>query len=474
MPQRHLDQLSSTDAKFLLQEDGKPSHMHIGGLAIFEGEPPTYDAVLEHVRSRLPLVPRYRQRLESPPLSSGRPLWVDDSDFNLPFHVRRTGLPAPGGRQQLLDLSARVMGQRLDRSRPLWEMWVVEGLEDADHEGHRGFALLVKSHHAMVDGVGGVDILTALFDLSPDVREVPDDGWRPGTRVGSTELLLRAGVGAARSGAALASSVADLVRHPEQAGRRAVAGVAGLGEVLWQLVDPAPPTPINQRIGPHRRVALVRRDLAEFKEIKDALGGTVNDVMITAVTGALRGLLTDRAVSTDGLTMRAMVPVSIRGGSGAGGAGDGALGNQITAMVAQLPVGIADPVERLGTVKEGLAELKSSNKVLGAQLMTAMEEFAPPTVLARASRLSFSPRLYNLIVTNVPGPQFPIWFLGRQMREIYPLGFLSEDHALIVAILSYDGGVYIGLLGDYDVLPDLDAFAGHLEVALDELLDAAR
>ena len=467
MPQRHLDQLSATDAKFLMQEDGKPSHMHIGGMATFDGDPPTYDEVLAHVRARLPLVPRYRQVLSYPPLGSGRPLWVDDPDFQLGFHVRRTGLPAPGGRQQLLDLASRVMGQRLDRARPLWEMWVVEGLADG------GFALIVKSHHAMVDGVGGVDILTALFDLSPEVREVPDDGWEPGTRVGSAELLLRAGVGAAKNGATLAGTVAGLVRHPEEVGRRAVAGVAGLGGMLWQLIDPAPSTPLNARIGPHRRVALVRRDLSEFKRIKDALGGTVNDVMITAVSGALRALLTDRGVLTDGLTMRALVPVSVRTGTGAAGAGDGALGNQITAMVAPLPVGVEDAVERLGLVREGLAELKTSNKVLGAQLMTAMEEFAPPTVLARASRLSFSPRLYNLIVTNVPGPQFPIWFLGRKMTEIYPLGFLSEDHGLIVAILSYNGGVHIGLLGDYDLLPDLDAFAAHLDGALDELLTAA-
>ena len=460
--QGHKDRLSAVDASFLAQEK-QSSHMHVGALVIFDGPPPAADELYDHLRSRLNRVPRYRQKLAFPRLEAGRPFWVDDPNFNLDYHVRHTALPKPGSDEQLRNLAGRIFSQRLDRSKPLWEIWVIHGLADGR------FALISKTHHALVDGVSGVDIATVLFDLSPVPAEPEPDDWKPEPEPTDVDLVADGVRALVRAPFSLAGRALGAVQHPGETIERVREAAEGLGEVVWAGMNPAPDVPLNVEIGPHRRVRWVQSRLADFKEIKNSLGGTVNDAVLTVVAGALRRWLQDRGVRTDGLELRALVPVSIRSQDERG-----ALGNRIAAMRGPLPVYVDDPVERLQVVREGMGQLKESKQALGAEVIAGLTDFAPPTLLAQASRLNFSTRLFNLIVTNVPGPQFPLYLLGREMKEIVPIAFLPENHALAVAIMSYNGKVDFGLLADYDAVPDIDAFATHLEESLAELLDASR
>jgi WS/DGAT/MGAT family acyltransferase len=463
MPTRHKDRLSSVDASFLHQE-GHVSHMHVGAVMIFEGPPPAREDFLAQIDSRLHLVPRYRQKLAVPRFEMGRPLWIDDPNFNLEYHVRHTALPSPGGVEQLRQLAGRIFSQGLDRSKPLWEVWLVQGLE-----GNR-FALINKTHHALVDGVSGVDLATVLFDVSPVPPELDAtrDDWTAAPEPTQAELIAEGVKGAVRTPFEVAGSLLKAARDPGRTLRAAREAAEGVGEILWAGLNPAPETPLNVAIGPHRRVWWVRSSLADFKAIKNEVGGTVNDVVLTVVSGALGRWLRTRGVRTEGLELRALVPVSIRS-EGA----ESDLGNQIAAMRGPLPVYATDPLDRLTIVKESMAGLKQSKQALGAEVISGLNDFAPPTLLAQASRLNFSTRLFNLIVTNVPGPQFPLYLLGRELQELAPLAFLPQDHALAVAIMSYNGSVDFGLLGDYDAMPDLDVFADYLDDALAELMEAA-
>ena len=463
------DRLSAIDASFLAQER-ESSHMHIGALAIFEGPPPSYDELVEHVQSRLHLVPRYRQKLVESPFETGRPFWVDDPSLNLHYHVRHTALPRPGAEQQLRELAGRVFSQRLDRSKPLWELWLVQGLEPEDGDERERYALLSKTHHSMVDGVSGVDIATVLFDLEREPAHPPTsaDDWTPGPEPSTAELLAQNAVDVARRPLSLLGEAVGALRRPERTAAQLREAVEGVAEVAWAGLNPAPQTPLNVPIGPHRRLFWVRARLDEFKRVKNTLGGTVNDVVLAVVTGALRRWLQGRGVRTEGLELRALVPVSIRAEGE-----HGQLGNRIAAMRGPVPVYIDDPVERLAAVSEAMQGLKESKQALGAEVLAALESFAPPTLLAQASRLNFSTRLFNLIVTNVPGPQFPLYLLGRELLEIFPIAFLPEDHALALAIMSYNGRIDFGLLADYDALPDVDELGLLLEASLGELLAAA-
>ncbi len=460
MAQAHLDRLSAIDAGFLAQE-GPTTHMHIGGVVLLDGPPPQYDEFADHVRSRLHLVPRYRQKIAKAPLETGLPLWIDDPSFNLGYHIRHTALPSPGNRDALMTLAARLFSQRLDRSKPLWELYLVEGL----HDGR--FAIILKTHHALVDGVSGADLATVLFDLSPDGTDLPEpDPWIPHREPTRAELVARGVEGAVRTTAQLATKVlADA--NPRQVLGRARELAAGVGEVARTALRAPPDTPFNVAPGPFRNFAVVEARLDRFKTIKDALGGTVNDVVLTAVSGGLARFLQERGVDTAGMELRACVPVSVRTE-----ATKDTMGNEITIMMAPLPVGIGDPVQRLARVREAMDGLKESKQALGAQAIAALQDFAPPTIHAQASRLQFTSRMYNLLVTNVPGPQFPLYVLGRRMRSMFPIPFLAGDRALAIAIMSYDGGMNVGLLGDYDAMPDLRIVGEGIEAALDEL-DAA-
>jgi diacylglycerol O-acyltransferase len=465
MAQEHLDRLTSIDASFLHQE-GPESHMHIGAVLLFEGPPPEFADLLDHIRGRLHLVPRYRQKLATPPLDTGRPLWIDDPNFNLEYHVRHAALPSPGTESHLLQLAARIASQQLDRAKPLWECWLVEGMAD-DH-----FALIMKTHHSLVDGISGVDLATVLFDLTPDGAPPSDlelEPWRAAPEPSPAELVLAGVRGFVTTTAEIATRAVAAAAQPTRT-LSAVRDVAeGVGEIVWAGLNPAPETPLNVPIGPHRRFAIVRQQLSDYKLVKDSLGGTVNDVLLTVVSGALAGWLRSRGIRTEGLELRALVPVSVRTK-----VQRGELGNRLTVMRGPLPVYIADPVARLRFVKEAMDGLKDSKQAVGAATLASVNNLAPPTILAQASRLNFSTRLFNLLVTNVPGPQLPLYVLGRQLVDVFPIAFLPSNHALAIAIMSYDGGIDYGLLGDYDALPDIDVIAEGIEDGLGELLEAAR
>jgi len=438
--------------------------MHIGGLTIVEGPPPSMSEFLEQIRRRLHLVPRYRHKLASTALDSGRPVWIDDPSFNLEYHIRHTALPTPGGWEQLCGLTARIFSQQLDRSKPLWEMWLIEGLEDDR------FALITKTHHSLIDGIAGVDLATVLFDLSPDPPPLRHSGkaWEPHREPNAAELVAAGLRSAVRAGVDLAEGAIDALAHPDHALTRAREAAEGIGEIVWAGLNPAPETPLNVPIGPHRRFFGIGSALADFKTVKNAFGGTVNDVVLAVVTGALRKFLISRGRPTAGVEMRALVPVSVRVEDEHSQGG-----NRIVVMRGPLPVYIADPVQRLRFVSNAMDGLKESKQALGAEVIAGAQNFAPPTILAQASRLNFSTRLFNLLVTNVPGPQFPLYVLGREMLEAYPVAFLPENHALAIGIMSYNGQMNFGLLGDYDALPDIDEISDNIAEELATLVELA-
>jgi WS/DGAT/MGAT family acyltransferase len=457
------DRLSGLDASFLHLEDAS-AHMHVASVMLFEGPPPPYDELIEAFERRLPLVPRYRQRLAFVPLGQGRPRWVDDPHLNLRYHVRSTALPSPGSEQQLQELAGRVFSQQLDRDKPLWEVWLVEGLE-----GDR-FAMLAKTHHALVDGISGVDIISVLFDTSPEpaAPTAPGDRWLPRPLPSRAQLLAEALLERATIPAEITRSVRAVFRGPRRIAGAARDAAVGVGAMAWAGLNPAPNTPYNQPIGPHRRFTWTRASLRDVKAIKDSLGGTVNDVVLATVAGALGRHLRRRGRNTDGLELKAMVPVSVRQDIERG-----ALGNKVAAMMAPLPVWCQEPVARLDIVREELKELKSGGQAVGAQVLTDLSGFAPSTIMDQASRLMSRQRFFNLVVTNVPGPQFPLYLLGRRMLDPFPMVPLAKNQALGVALLSYDGAINFGVVGDYDLLWDLDHFAEDLQDSLEELAQSA-
>jgi diacylglycerol O-acyltransferase / wax synthase len=452
------DRLTGLDASFLHMERAG-AHMHVASTIIFDGEPPSHEEFRDHIESRLHLVPRFRQKLRAVPFDQGRPVWVDDPFLNLDYHVRRTALPAPGSEEQLRNLAARIFSQQLDRTKPLWELWLVEGLD-----GDR-FSVVGKSHHALVDGVSGVDITTVLFDLEeePDHPPVRPPKWAPRPEPTSLDLLRDALQERATSPREIVRSMRAALRGPRQVLR----GVGATGKILGAAAA-APSTPLNVDIGPHRRLAFVRGDLSDFKRVKNAHGGTVNDVVLSVVAGALGNYLRARGHDTDEMKMRAMVPVSVRADEE-----HGALGNRISAMMAPLPVWSQDPVERLHTVSETMGDLKGSGQAVGAEILTKLTDFAPTTIASQAARLQPAQRFFNLIVTNVPGPQFPLYLMGRRMSSIFPLVPLPRRQALCVGIMSYDGKIDFGLVGDYDAMADLDSFGLDLEGAIAEAVATA-
>jgi WS/DGAT/MGAT family acyltransferase len=460
------DRLSGLDASFLHLEDGS-AHMHVASCMTFSGPAPDYDELVEAIEQRLHLVPRYRQRLAEVPFQQGRPIWVDDPHFNARYHLRHTALPSPGGDTELKRLAGRVFSHQLDRDKPLWEIWLVEGLGG---EGEERFALLAKTHHALVDGVSGVDITTVLFDAARDPMPVapPERPWVPRPLPSGAQLLAGALLERATAPAELARGVRATFRTPRRVLGAARDSLIGVGALAWAGMNPAPPSPFNRPIGPHRRFTWVQGDLNRFKEIKNALGGTVNDVVLAAVAGALGRHLRRNGHPTRDLELKAMIPVSVRADLERG-----ALGNRVSTMYAPLPVGVTDPIARLSEVRQAMAGLKESGQAVGAQVITELSGFAPPTIMAQASRLQARQRFFNLVVTNVPGPQYPLYLLGCQLEAIYPMVPLARNQALGIALMSYDGRLDFGLNADFDSVPDLEELAGDLSDSIDELAEAA-
>ncbi|RIL06453.1 MAG: wax ester/triacylglycerol synthase family O-acyltransferase [Proteobacteria bacterium] len=462
--------LSVLDRTFLdFESDAYPQH--VGATLIFEVGPLRNEAggidadrIRDHIAARLHRIPRYRQRLAWIPVEN-HPVWVDDDRFNVHYHVRHASLPKPGTERQLKRLAARIMSQRLDRGRPLWELWIIEGLE-----GDRG-ALISKTHHCMIDGIAGVDLLTIVLSPTPEPPASTPPRWLPepppsAVELATSEVARRAfmPLEAARAlvGAALAPNEA-IAKIREQA--------AALGEALGAGLVPASDTPLNRDLGPHRRFDWWTLDLAPVREIKKRLGGTVNDVVLASVAGALGLFLEQRGIARSrqrDMHLRAMVPVSVRPH-----AQRGITGNQIALWAARLPVDETDPRRRLAAVAEITRNLKDSKQALGAEVLAAVSEWTVPTLLSLASRVAYRNRAANLVVTNVPGPQIPLYLLGARVLETYPMLNLLTRQSLGVALFSYAGRMHWGFMADWDLVPDLHDFVRFVERSFGELCDAA-
>ncbi len=461
------DRLSVVDNSFLAIE-GPANHQHVAAVMVLDARPVSrpdggieIETIRNYIASRLHLIPRYRQHLASVPLGN-RLIWVDDEHFNVHYHVRHTSLPRPGDERQLKRLAARIVSQQLDRAKPLWEIWIVEGLE-----GNR-FAMVAKTHHCMVDGISGVDLLAVLLspadgaDFSEGPRWIPRPAPTP-LQIFRDEWLRRL-----REPLELLWETPCPFRSPSSILGPMWEGLRALGETLGAAASPASPTPINCPIGPHRRYDWLTLDLAAVKAVKSRLGGTVNDIVLATVAGALRTFLEGRRVNVDVLEIRASIPVSIRSDEQRG-----TLGNQIALWVTALPVAERDPRRRLAAVRESTARLKESRQTLGAQVLAAVSEWTSTTLLSAAVRLSMRSRPFNLVVTNVPGPQIPLYLLGAELQECYPMLALLENQALGVALFSYAGKLCWGFIADWDLIPDLHDFALAIDSSFRELQVAA-
>ena len=461
------DRLTALDASFLHMERLEYP-MHVGALSILEGSP-FFDAnghfrigdLRELVQSRLPLLPRFRRRLMAVPYDQGRPIWVDDDRFDITYHVRHTALPKPGSWEQLVALTTRVQEQLLDRERPLWELWFVEGLED----GH--VALVQKTHHSLIDGVSGVDVATLLLDPTPDYVPPEPHEWTPEPAPAPSQLLIDSLRERATEPAELVRSVRSVFRGP----RHAVERARELGRSFGTMVTRdsiAPRTSINARTGRHRLLSVVRVPLAEVKTIRHALGGTVNDVVLAGVAGGLRALFTSRGEDVDDLRLRVLCPVSVRADHQRG-----ALGNKVSAIFVSLPVGPSDPVERLHEISAQTADLKEKRQALSADLILNMSDYVAPTLMSLAARVVHRQPFVNLVVTNVPGPQVPLYLMGARLIEAFPIVPLTQNLTVVVGILSYDGTLHFGLWADRDAGGDLEVLAGGIEDAFAEMAKVA-
>jgi diacylglycerol O-acyltransferase len=461
------DRLSALDVSFLyLEEPTTP--MHVGGVAVFQ--PPDdgfdYDVLVALIEQRINLVPRYRQKVKWVPGHLASPVWVDDADFDVTFHVRRSALPRPGSDAQLRELVGRLMSRRLDRSRPLWEMYLVEGLA-----GGR-IAVITKTHHAMVDGVSAVDIGQVILDVTPTPREVPAELWMPQPAPGAVGLLVDAVADVVRRPTAAIDSVRLGLLDARATAGKLVGALGGLAAAARVAARPAPDSPLNVPIGEQRRFGVARTELDDYKRVRKAHGGTVNDVVLATVAGALRNWLLSRGESVTGrTTIRAMVPVSVRTEHESG-----ALGNRVSSYLVDLPVGEPDPVVRLSQVSFAMRAHKESGQSVGADAIVALSGFAPPTLHALGARVAngISRRLFNVVITNVPGPQFPLYAGGAQMLEMFPVVPLAKGQGLCIGLTSYNGGVFYGLNADRDVMADVDVVGSLLEESLAELVDTVR
>ncbi len=463
----HWERLSALDAHFLDLED-RGCHMHTGAVLIFERGPlerqggVDIERIRDFVADQLDRIPRYRQRLAWIPVER-HPVWVDDAHFNLQFHVRHTSLPHPGDERQLKRLTGLLLSQKLDRGKPLWEMWVVEGLA-----GGR-VALVVKVHHCMVDGIGSVEMLAAMVKPEGFEADAGTRRWRPRPQPGPARLL--AGDLARRAGLpfALARAAARAASDPVGSVRSGLDTVAGLGAALAPTMHPASETPLNPpHIGPHRRFDWARFDFEAVRDVKHRLGGTVNDVVLATAAGGVGRFLRQRGLRVSReLDFRALVPVNLRPRSSA------EPGNRVATLIARLPVHERDPRRRLELVSETMRDLKRSSRVRGAELLEEVSDWTATSLVTQTMRLAFARRAFNLVVTNVPGPRIPMQFLGAPLREIYPVVHLYPNQALGIALFTYHGGLHWGVNADWDRVPDLHDFVEGLTLEFEALRKAA-
>ena len=450
------DRLSPLDTTFLLLErDGQP--MHIGGLMVFEGPAPSYEQLCEYLDSRLDQVPRYRQRMRSVPLNLGQPIWVDDENFEMEFHVRHTAVPKPGRSEQVERLASRLLSQRLDLERPLWEIWLVEGLAKGR------WALINKAHHAMIDGLSGHDIMEVILDVDTEGRENPPSTWAPDPAPGTVGLVTDAVVDSVKRPGEHLTRIVSRVGNPRELVEHVAIRTVGSKSVGSRLL--ATDSAFGGPIGPHRRWGWVEGDLATIKAVKNAFGGTVNDVILTAVTGGFRALLAHRGIDTRPLQIQSMIPVSTRMPGEASG------GNEVSAMFAQLPIGVDDPVERLHAMTRQMDRVKKSGAPLTVDSIIGMADFVPPMLFAAAGRLAgrVDLKAFDTVTTNVPGPQVPLYLLGRQLQTLIPFVPLGPGVRISTAIVSYNGTINFGVTADYDSVRDLPVFLKGISGTLDAL-----
>jgi diacylglycerol O-acyltransferase len=455
-----MHRMSPQDASFLQVED-EAGHLHIGSVIVLAGPAPTYADVCRFIDAKLAQVPRYRQKVRTVPMDVGRPVWVDDAHFHLPYHVRHTALPHPGGEVELRNLVGRLMSQHLDRSRPLWELWIVEGLEDDR------WAIVSKVHHCMVDGVSATDMLTVLLGDRPDAAPPPRAAWLPQEEPSDAKLLLDAVLDLWTSPYEQLHAARSLLRAP-----KAVAGLAQQtvrGSLSCsRLARPTVPGSLSGPIGPHRRWAWARTSLADVKSVRTALGGTVNDVVLATIAGGFRALLLDREEPVTSTVVRSLVPVSVRRPGEHGG-------NRVSALFVELPVGERDPAARLQAVSAQMRDLKDPAQAVAGATLVSLAGFAPPMLLALGTRLAarFPQRGVNTVTTNVPGPQRPMHAMGRRVLETFPYVPIANNVRIAIAIMSYDGHLNIGVTGDYDTTPDIDVLCRGIEESMAELVRTA-
>jgi WS/DGAT/MGAT family acyltransferase len=457
------DRLTALDASFLhLERLEYP--MHVGAVSIFEGEP-FFDAngrfkindARELVLSRLPLLPRFRKKLMSVPYEQGRPIWVDDDRFDITYHVRLTALPKPGTWEQLITLASRVEETILDRERPLWELWFVEGLEGGN------VALIQKTHHSLVDGVSGVDVATILLDNTPDYQPPDLPEWDAERAPAPSQLLVDSVRERVTEPAEFVRSVRGALRGPRLALRRATRMTRAMSTLVSRDAV-APRTSLNARTGRHRQLAVARIPLDDVKQVRKSLGGTVNDVILAGVGGGLQRLLVSRGEDVEDLRLRVFCPVSVRDDSERG-----ALGNRVSAMFVAVPVGHIDPTERLAEIQETTKDLKEREQAVGADFLIGLTQYVAPTLMSAASRLAHRQPFFNIICTNVPGPQFPLYLMGARLLEAFPIVPLTRNLSVVVGILSYDGTLHFGLFADRDACPDVEFLAAGIDDAFAEL-----
>jgi WS/DGAT/MGAT family acyltransferase len=468
MPRYSYDRLTALDHSFLFLE--RPhAPMHVGTVAVHElgalrsrEGGVDIDLVRRGIAGVLHRIPRYRQRLAWIPLE-GTPVWVDDEGFNLDYHVRHTSLPRPGGAAQLKQLAARIMAQRLDRARPLWEMWVVEGLEDDR------FALISKVHHCMIDGVSGVDLMNVLMSPSPDAEIFEPVPFVPRPAPTAFELLRDELLRRARLPFEAVRDTRKLIREAEDSRREISVRLRAVREMLGGAFQRSSPTPLNERVSPHRRFEWLVLAVDELKAVRRALGGSLNDVVLTIVTGAVRRFLEQRHFPLEGIDFRVMAPVSVRAESERG-----RLGNRVSAWIVPLPIAEPDPALRLQTISACTEQLKQKRQAVAAQVLTQAADWTPATLLALGARNATRQLPFHMVVTNVPGPQVPLYLLGSRMVEAYPVVPLLDGLGLGIALFSYDGRLCWGFNADYDLVPDLDSFVVFVREAFEELQGIAQ
>ena len=457
-----MEWMSPIDSSFLHVENAT-TPMHIGAVSIFAGPPPPFEELRAMVAGKLDLVPRYRQKVRFVPLAAGSPVWVDDPHFSLDYHLRHTAVPAPGTEQQLRSMASRVFSQALDRNKPLWELWVVEGLQDGR------WAMLSKVHHCMVDGVAATDLMSVMFSDETATADTARGEWSAGPEPSGLEILVKT-IARRASPAGQVEAVRRALLAPRQT-LASLAEVARAAAAASPSMRPVAASSLTGPIGPHRRWSWAQVRLTDVKTVRAALGGTVNDVVLTLITNGFRELLESRGEDVaPNRVVRTMVPVSVRRRGERG-----VYNNRVSAVFAGLPVGLVDPAARLETIRREMDGIKESKQAVAGDVLTSMSGFAPPLLLALGSRLvTVSPRLnMHTATTNVPGPQQPVQTLGRRLLQSYPFVPVVGSIRIVVAIFSYDGGLYFGVTGDYDGAPDIDVLTAGIERGMDGLLALA-